>query len=698
MTKPKIRAANTASKQLILAAESSTFSDGKASGVAYTGGSFTQDWSGSPVYLDLDTLTIAAQIPIMYNHIYSPEFRLGVARVTNEGHQLSFTGELDAEKPLAAGIIKEGKKTPWQVSIGADAGDTEEIFAGNTAVVNGRTVTGPALICHNRVLREISTVALGANLNTHMEIAAKYTKAGQDVPQTQENVMNEELKRYILAKYKLGEVDEKAILAHLTSVKSSIKAEETELRKLDTPAPTEYGKTQVQASANVDIDALVQAALAKKNTENMQRVASIQAAFGSDFPELKAQAVTENWSVADSNTALLKAMREARPVMPSFSIAGSNTTAGETIKAATMLTAGIRPETVIASTSEASVDLAQKRFRSGCGPKRLILEAALLNGFTGHVIDGSNWHEATDMAIHAQFSNVSLTGILADVYNKRMLEGFTHVDQAWRKIAKRTPVNDFKQINSYRLNMSGGFEKVGPDGELKHASLSDESYSNQAETFGKIIGLTRKNIIDDDMGALNSVPFGFGRLAGNSFNKWFWTEFLDNAAFFSSANNNIKTSATALSVTGIDEAKALFYAITAADGDETGIEPAILLTSRGLETLATQLYKDTQLGVVGVGSAKAVAPVSNPHAGKFEPVATNYLSNSKISGSSPTAYYLLADPLDCPAIEAVFLDGRETPFVESSAAQFNTLGIQYRPYLDWGVKKQDPKAGVKMSV
>ena len=134
-------------------------------------------------------------------------------------------------------------------------------------------------------------------------------------------------------------------------------------------------------------------------------------------------------------------------------------------------------------------------------------------------------------------------------------------------------------------------------------------------------------------------------------------------------------------------------AITAADGKPTGIKPAILLTPVALKTLSRQLFNDQVLGIAGLAStsAKSVAPVSNPFAGMFKPVASPYLTDTK-------DYYLLADPMDCPVIQAVFLNGRQEPFVESSSAEFNTLGILYRAYMDWGVALQDPKGGYKAHI
>jgi hypothetical protein len=61
-----------------------------------------------------------------------------------------------------------------------------------------------------------------------------------------------------------------------------------------------------------------------------------------------------------------------------------------------------------------------------------------------------------------------------------------------------------------------------------------------------------------------------------------------------------------------------------------------------------------------------------------------------------TAWYLLADPNNVAAIEVAFLDGVETPIVETSEFDFDRLGIAMRAYMDWGCNKQEYRAGVKL--
>jgi len=72
-------------------------------------------------------------------------------------------------------------------------------------------------------------------------------------------------------------------------------------------------------------------------------------------------------------------------------------------------------------------------------------------------------------------------------------------------------------------------------------------------------------------------------------------------------------------------------------------------------------------------------------------VASTYLSNT-------TDYYLLASPADLPVMEVAFLNGVQSPIVETAEADFHTLGVQMRGYFDFGCAKAEDKAGVKMDV
>ena len=118
--------------------------------------------------------------------------------------------------------------------------------------------------------------------------------------------------------------------------------------------------------------------------------------------------------------------------------------------------------------------------------------------------------------------------------------------------------------------------------------------------------------------------------------------------------------------------------------------PAIMLVPTALSAMATQLYKSLELRDT---TASTKYPVANPHQGKFRAEVSRYLSNAAYTGNSSKAWYLLADPSDLPVIEVAFLNGQESPTIETAEADFNVLGVQMRGYHDFGCALQDTRAG-----
>lgn len=80
----------------------------------------------------------------------------------------------------------------------------------------------------------------------------------------------------------------------------------------------------------------------------------------------------------------------------------------------------------------------------------------------------------------------------------------------------------------------------------------------------------------------------------------------------------------------------------------------------------------------------------------FEAMAFAANTQSLIAGAAQP-WYLIAPPAGIPLIEAAFLDGKQSPYIESTEADFNTLGVQMRGFFDFGVGQQDIRAGLKVA-
>ena len=90
----------------------------------------------------------------------------------------------------------------------------------------------------------------------------------------------------------------------------------------------------------------------------------------------------------------------------------------------------------------------------------------------------------------------------------------------------------------YRLIGKDQYELVALGGEISSGTLGEEKYTNKADTYGLMLAIDRRDFINDDLGAITTVPRKLGRGSGLKINDVFSTKFLNNAAFFAAGNKN----------------------------------------------------------------------------------------------------------------------------------------------------------------
>jgi hypothetical protein len=296
-----------------------------------------------------------------------------------------------------------------------------------------------------------------------------------------------------------------------------------------------------------------------------------------------------------------------------------NTDNGEAVlTAAVCRSVGLSAAAVEKQFTPQVLETADRQFRRGIGLQQLLATGAAMAGIQASPWDFKDTGKLQGV-LRAAFSNQNIAGILSNVANKVLLQAYSFVEQAWREISGIGSVNDFKQITMYRLNANGGFEKVAPTGELKHGKLEEQSYTNQADTYGMLIGISRKDIINDDLGALSSVPTALGRRAGLKLNDVFWTAFINNSSFFASGNSNVSTGAgSALGSAGMKAAVTVFDRQTDQDGKPLGSEPTLVLVPPELRETADELYVSTNVNTGGAATTAKVAN-ANTYRGKYKP-------------------------------------------------------------------------------
>lgn len=300
----------------------------------------------------------------------------------------------------------------------------------------------------------------------------------------------------------------------------------------------------------------------------------------------------------------------------------------------------------------------------------------------------------TNEMIRAAFSTSSLSNALADSSAKVLLAAFTGAYQNWRSCAKIMPVRNFHPHKGIRPILKNGiYDALGPTGELKHAVLDDEAYTFKARTRGRMFGITREDIINDDLDVVAQLMQTLGLNGARSIHKVFWETLRDSSGFFTSGNKNYSAGViTALGIDSLSTAIQKMRELQDSDKNPISLTPKTLSVPPAIEAISRQLLKSIELNRTADN-----APTGNPWQDlQLQLAVEAYLGAEASSKGSDEAWYLFCDPNICPAVIVSFLNGVEVPTVETADADFNTLGLQFRAYLDFGVDMGDSRGAIKM--
>jgi hypothetical protein len=302
-------------------------------------------------------------------------------------------------------------------------------------------------------------------------------------------------------------------------------------------------------------------------------------------------------------------------------------------------------------------------------------------------------HSTADL-LKAGFSTYSLPGILGDSANKILLDVYRQLPSVAKQVSKKLSTSDFKTATGYRLDSTLTFEEVANTGEISHGTLGQSSYTFKLGTYAKMLQLSRQDIINDDLGAFAQLPALLARGAALKLESTWATLLLSNpSSFFHTDNANYLSSATnVLGAVGFTNALTLLRQQVDAAGVPVMVSPKYLLVPPELEITGRELM--TSALKLGTGDTDTLVPSANGLAGMAEVVVSPFLSADAYVGNSATAWYLLADPNDCPVMGVAYLDNKEMPTIETGNADFNVLGMQIRGYHDFAVTTVDCHGGV----
>lgn len=293
-----------------------------------------------------------------------------------------------------------------------------------------------------------------------------------------------------------------------------------------------------------------------------------------------------------------------------------------------------------------------------------------------------NFGDNMELARAAINSTSTFPAIMSNLANKSVMVGFNEAETTYQIWAGKGSNRDFKEAARVALSEAGTLELVPEGGQFKQDSFGEASARTKVATYGKLFSLTRQAIINDDLGLFSKIATKYGSAAKRLVNKMVYAQLTgnvkmqDNVALFDAKHGNVAGTGEALSVKAIAKAITAMRRQKGITGEATlNITPKYLVVPPELEMTAYQIV-NSSAAVDGVNSG-----VANPYKGRFIVVADAELTD-------PDAWYLVADATQHDTIEVTYLNGVETPRLETRQG-FDVDGIEYKVAFDCGVSALD---------
>lgn len=294
----------------------------------------------------------------------------------------------------------------------------------------------------------------------------------------------------------------------------------------------------------------------------------------------------------------------------------------------------------------------------------------------------ANFGDNMELARQAINSTSTFPAIMANLANKSVMNGFNEAETTFQIWAGKGSNRDFKEAARMTLSEAGNLELVPEGGQFPQDRLGEAAARTKVATYGKLFSLTRQAIINDDLGLFSKIATKYGSAAKRLVNKMVYAQLTgnvkmqDNVALFDAKHGNVATTGEALSVKAIAKAITAMRRQKGITGEATlNITPKYLVVPPELEVTAYQIVNSTA-AVDGVNSG-----VVNPYKGRFVVVSDAELTD-------PDAWYLVADASQHDTIEVSYLNGVETPRLETRQG-FDVDGIEYKVAFDVGVDAID---------
>lgn len=278
--------------------------------------------------------------------------------------------------------------------------------------------------------------------------------------------------------------------------------------------------------------------------------------------------------------------------------------------------------------------------------------------------------------------------LLTGAGNRVLADAYRRAESPLKQLARQRTAADFRPLLTFKVGNFTKLEKLTESGEIKALSTAEAKEGYSLETFGGIFSLSRKAIVNDDLGAFARWGEMMGQAAAETeagqllalltANAGAGVTMGDGKALFHADHGNLAAAGSLLDVLSLDTARQAMRTQKMQDGKTpVNVVPRFLVVSPALETAAEKLLTSIQ--------PNTTADV-NPFGGKL-----SLIVEPRLTGNG---WYLFGDPSTAPVLEYAYLSSAQGPQL-SSRDGWEVLGREFRVTLDFGAGASDHRGAYR---
>jgi len=401
--------------------------------------------------------------------------------------------------------------------------------------------------------------------------------------------------------------------------------------------------------------------------ENRERVdAQIReladlAQLGSEWAE---EQIAGDASVEDARAAAMAALEERSRPVASVRSTGADTLDDPDFRARAM------GEALYSRVDPSHEPSGPARQYAGLTVPELARETLRARGLS---VTGMSASRVIERALH---STSDFPNLLGDGLGRTLRRAYEQAPSGIRMLARQTTARDFRAKHRIQLSAGSELDKVNESGEFKRGTLDEASESYKLDTYGKVFGIARQALVNDDLGAFADLArrLGMGAAAKEAqvmvdllvANSGAGPTMSDGVALFHADHGNLAGTGAALDETPLTDARAALRKQTGLAGEYITVTPRYLLVPAELETAGEKLLSTIQATKTGdVNPFDGLTLVVEPRL------------------TVATAFYVIADPAQIDGLEFAYLDGEAGPQIDTRIG-FDVDGVEMRVRLDFG--------------